>query len=326
MKRKISFHSCIYFKLLLILPLLFCAQNGKAEAAETQVIGDPKGTNFPMDAEGRVYHLGLKRGEVANRILLVGDPERAKLIRESLDNPKETFHYVSNRGFTTYTGTKNGKPISIMAIGMGMPMMDFAIREIRAITDGPLYVIRLGSCGTPRSDISIGTVVVANQSYGILTDYDAYHITDPSLSSLACFKLTKPLQPDLALHKKLVTSLTNALESFPVVEATDATADTFYGSQGRLDPSFDDRNASLIDQILEQHPDTASLQMETFHLYHLAKLNEYAKQKMIHVAACAIVLAQRKSDDFLSNEVKHLIEKKAGNACLEALAECEILE
>lgn len=321
------FQYCTRFSMTIaMLALFYCNQRIEATDTEpqTQLIGDPKDTNFPTDAEGRVYHLGLKHGEVANRILLVGDPERAKLIRDFLDNPKETFTYVSNRGFTTYTGTKNGKPITIMAIGMGTPMMDFAIREIRAITDGPLFMIRLGSCGTPRSDIPIGTLVVAHQSYGILTNYDAYHSHYPSLCAPEYFKLTQILQADVDLHAKLMKSLKNSIESFPVVEATDATADTFYGSQGRLDASFDDRNVSLIDHILEQHPDTGSLQMETFYLYHLAKLNEYAQpnQNRIHAAACAIVLAQRKSNDFLSNDIKHLLEKKAGNACLEALAEC----
>lgn len=308
---------------LLSLARITCAVALCALSAEpTRSIGDPKGTNFPTDAEGRVYHLGLKRGEVANRILLVGDPDRAKIIRESLDNPNESFAYASNRGFTTYTGTKNGVPVTIMAIGMGMPMMDFAIREIRAITDGPLFIVRLGSCGTPRSDIPIGSVVVADRSYGIVTDYDAYHNASP-----ACFKITQTIAPDPALHSALATSLeTYSLGSYPVIEAADATADSFYGSQGRLDANFDDRNTRLIDEILEQHPTTASLQMETFHLFHLAKLNNYACQNAnpIRTAACAIVLAQRKSDDFLSNDLKHAIERKAGNACLEALVNLEM--
>ena len=310
---------------LLLSNLLFTSPVQCTDLADpkTQTIGDPKGTNFPMDGEGRVYHLGLKRGELANRILLVGDPERAKLIRELLDNPETSFAYVSNRGFTTYTGTKNGKPISIMSIGMGMPMMDFAIREIRAITDGPLAIIRLGSCGTPRRDVSIGTVVVANHSYGITTDYDAYHT---KMLPEKYFKVTLPLSPDLVLHNKLVDALsTSSSGLFPVLEASDATADSFYGSQGRIDVNFDDRNPELIDQILEQHPDTGSLQMETFHLYHLAKLNGYAQKndKVIRAAACAIVLAQRKSDDFLPNEIKHMIEKRAGSACLQALVDFE---
>ncbi len=293
-------------------------------ATITQSIGDPVGTNFPMDSEGRVYHLGLKKGEIANSILLVGDPDRAKLIVSCLDNPETTFTYSSNRGFTTYTGTKQGKPVTIMSIGMGLPMMDFAIREIRAITEGPLSIIRLGSCGTPHDDIRIGTVVVAEQSYAILTNYDAYHLPNSELRTAAYFTLTSPLSATLSLHNKLLKALQQTpSRSFPVVAAIDATADSFYGSQGRIDNSFDDRNNNLLDYIMNQHPQTSSLQMETYHLYHLAKMNEYAEksQGSIQVAACAIALAQRKSDAFLANDLKHAIEIQAGNACLEALVE-----
>ena len=288
--------------------------------AKTQSIGDPMDTNFQKDAEGRVYHLGLKKGEIANNILVVGDPDRAKLIVTMLDDPKNVFSYASNRGFTTYTGTKKGKPVTIMAIGMGFPMMDFAVREIRAITDGPLSIIRLGSCGTPDDNISIGTLVVAKESYCITTNYDAYHQKTGSESVLDYFNLTTPIKPDTSLHQSLVKALEKESHgSFPVVEAADATADSFYSSQGRIDRNFDDKNEKLIDAIMELHPLTGSLQMETYHLFHLAKLNEFAKgDAPIRVAACAIVLAQRKADAFLSNELKHELEIKAGNACLEA--------
>jgi hypothetical protein len=67
---------------------------------------------------------------------------------------------------------------------------------------------------------------------------------------------------------------------------------------------------------MKLHPNTGSLQMETYHLFHLAKLN---RSGSIRAAACAIVLAQRKSGAFLSNDRKHELEIKAGNACLEAL-------
>lgn len=292
----------------------------------TQSIGNPIGTNFPTDAEGRVYHLGLKKGEIANNILLVGDPDRAKLICHCFDNPKEIFSHSSNRGFTTYTGTKNGKPVTIMSIGMGLAMMDFAVREIRAITDGPLSIIRLGSCGTPHDTIAIGTMVVANESYGILTNYDAFHtqqVEDDS-SSLDYYTLTQTLVPDMQLNDKLVSALkTESAGTFSVVAAQDATTDSFYASQGRIDSNFDDRNNTLLDHIMKVHPNTASLQMETYHLFHLAKLNSFVKRENqgIRVAACAMVLAQRKSDAFLSNELKHELEIKAGNACLNALVQ-----
>ena len=64
-------------------------------------IGNPTNANFPRDSDGRVYHVGLKSGEVANNILLVGEPNRAKIISQFLDNGPE-FENISNRGFVTY--------------------------------------------------------------------------------------------------------------------------------------------------------------------------------------------------------------------------------
>lgn len=284
----------------------------------TQSIGDPSDTNFPKDGEGRVYHLGVKQGEVANRVILVGDPDRAKLLATLLDDPDKTFTYFSNRGFTTYTGTYQKVPVTIMGMGMGFPMMDFAVREIRAVTDGPLFLIRLGSCGTPHDDIAIGTVVVAKESYNIQVNCTAYH--DGNKMNL--FTVSPTLAPDKDLHDKLLKALQEQSNGhFPVVDATDATADTFYGTQGRTDPNFADQNAWLIDQIMESYPQTASLQMETYFLFHLAQLNAYTNPQDggISAAACAIVLAQRKGGEFLSNARKHEIELEAGSACLEAL-------
>lgn len=294
-------------------------------AEETKSTGDMQDTNFPKDDEGRVYHVGLKQGEIANRILLVGDPNRAKLLVSAFDDPDNVFTYASNRGFITYTGTKHGIPVSIMSIGMGLPMIDFAIREVRAITEGPLSIIRLGSCGTPLSHIPIGSLVVADQSFCMTTNYDAYHQNKPSASVFDYFHFTSPIKPTASLHKMLVTFLSKKDDLFSTVEATDSTADFFYSTQGRIDDQFDDQNADLLDTILGVYPNIGSLQMETYHLFHLSKLSEYTATAKgpINVAACAIVLAQRKKNAYLTNERKHEIEWAAGNACLEALIHYE---
>jgi uridine phosphorylase len=284
----------------------------------TQAIGDPIDTNFPKDAEGRPYHVGCKSGEIANRVLLVGDPDRAKLLRSLLDISEPCFERISNRGFTTYTGKMNGKAVTIMSIGMGMPMKDFAVREIRAVTKGDLAIIRLGSCGTPRADIRASTVVAAKSSFSITTDTDAVLDDNPTR---ACYRFSKPISPDPRLHDLMVKALqNNAKDQFPVVEGQDATADSFYSSQGRIDPEFDDRNEDLVKQM----PEASSLQMETYHMFYLAALSNRANKlkqnpQMIRTAACAIVLANRITNDFLPNDAKHKIELLAGKACLEAL-------
>jgi uridine phosphorylase len=76
--------------------------------------------NFPKDADDRVYHISVKLGDVANRILTVGDHVRARKIAKHLDSEEECGHPIfektSQRGFLTITGRYKGVPISIMAM------------------------------------------------------------------------------------------------------------------------------------------------------------------------------------------------------------------
>lgn len=78
------------------------------------------GADFPRDAEGKVYHMSIKQGEIANRILTVGDHVRARRIAKYLDSEEESGHPVfeksSQRGFLTITGRYKGIPVSIVAM------------------------------------------------------------------------------------------------------------------------------------------------------------------------------------------------------------------
>ena len=111
---------------------------------------------------------------MANNIITVGSESRCDILASLLDkhdttatsdigNPPPTFTRRSKRGFVTHTGTYNGVPVSIVMINMGYPNMDFLVREIRAVTAGPLRVVRLGSCAGLRSDLPVGTVAVASE-------------------------------------------------------------------------------------------------------------------------------------------------------------------
>jgi len=269
-----------------------------------------------MDEEGRVYHLALKKGELANRILCVGDPQRALLLSSLLETVNLTKE--SNRGFTVYTGTYGGVPLSIVSIGMGLAMVDFFIREGRQILDGPMYVIRLGTCGTTSRDIKSGSMVVANEAICIQADYEA-QLKGVDLP----FRFTKPITGDPNICSQLTAALKASLpEKFPTYVALDITADTFYAAQGRRDPNFRDKNERLMDYISENYPNAGSFQMETYGLFHLAALCT----KPVYTGACAIVLAQRQNNQFLDFETKHFLEKAGGKACLEVLKKCKVPE
>jgi len=204
-----------------------------------------------------------------------------------------------------------------MSIGMGMPMMDFMIRESRHIVDGPMCIIRLGTCGTPRNDVEVGSVIAVKSSVCVTSDFDALHNND-------CHKIpyhiSKPVQSDDVTFSLLCSSLKSHVKDYAVVEASDVTTDSFYGSQGRIDTFFNDHNETLIDHIVQVYPDTGSIQMETFQLFHLTKLSK----NKIQSGACAIVLAQRRSNKFLDHDSKNKVERMAGMACIDTLLNWEI--
>eukprot|EP00953_Heterococcus_sp_UTEX-ZZ885_P042313 21509-Heterococcus_DN1.PRE.5 len=83
----------------------------------------------PTTAGGRVMHLGVAPGEVANRIITVGSVGRAAVLCSLLE---DVTTINSSRGFITHTGTYQGVAVSIICIGMGGSNADFLVREIRA--------------------------------------------------------------------------------------------------------------------------------------------------------------------------------------------------
>jgi len=103
-------------------------------------------------------HIGAKQGEIAETILLPGDPLRAKWIAETyFENP---FCFNEVRGMLGYTGTFNGKRISAMGTGMGVPSISIYANEL--ITEyGVKNLIRVGSAGSYQKDVKIRDVVLA---------------------------------------------------------------------------------------------------------------------------------------------------------------------
>lgn len=103
-------------------------------------------------------HIEAKPGEIAESVLLPGDPLRAKWIAETfLENPK---CYNDVRGMLGYTGTFRGKPISVQGTGMGIPSALIYCHEL--INDyGVKNLIRVGSAGSYQKDINIRDIVIA---------------------------------------------------------------------------------------------------------------------------------------------------------------------
>lgn len=103
-------------------------------------------------------HINAKKGDIAETILLPGDPLRAKWIAETFLEDEFCFNEV--RGMLGYTGSYKGKQISVMGSGMGIPSISIYAHEL--IKDfGVKNLIRVGSAGSMQKHIQIRDVVIA---------------------------------------------------------------------------------------------------------------------------------------------------------------------
>ena len=288
-------------------------QDEASKSAETHA-KTFKSANFPLGPNGETYHVGTIKGQVANRIITVGDRHRAKLLSSFLD--VTCFEFTSGRGFSTFTGLKNGVPITIMGTGMGIPMMDFMVRETRAVTEGDMIYCRFGTCGTPKKESPVGTVAVSDGAYMIRRNIDAFH--EDRVEGQSYYDYSKVIDFDKEISAKLTEKLSETFkdDETEVHTGTNATAESFYSSQGRIDPRFDDRNETLFDDIAVKYPDTLLLEMEGFMLAHLAQ----ASRGTIRAGCCALILANRHSHDFLEASRIKTLERAVGQAMVEFMA------
>lgn len=103
-------------------------------------------------------HIAAKPGQIADRILLPGDPLRAKFIAENFLEGAERFNEVRN--MFGFTGTFQGVRVSVMGTGMGMPSLSIYVNEL--IRDyGVKKLIRVGTCGAMRKDVKIRDTILA---------------------------------------------------------------------------------------------------------------------------------------------------------------------
>lgn len=103
-------------------------------------------------------HNHAEKGQIAERILLPGDPLRAKFIAENFLDGAEL--YTSVRNILGYTGTYKGVPVSVQGTGMGMPSISIYVNEL--ISEyGCKKLIRVGTCGALAKDLHIRDVVIA---------------------------------------------------------------------------------------------------------------------------------------------------------------------
>lgn len=173
---------------------------------------------------------------------------------------------------------------------MGFSVVDFMVRECRAVVKGDMAIIRFGSCGAVNQKLRVGDIVVPSQCSAISRRFDYFHpdyyptpeaaAANLPIDPLATVEVTKPIHTDENLSSIVETALKDntpeakqelfkgrTLDVFR--DITNISADDFYPSQGRTSDVFVDDNDGLITALQEKHS-LDTLEMETFMLVHLA--------------------------------------------------------
>lgn len=187
-------------------------------------------------------HIGAKQGEIADKILLPGDPLRAKFIAENfLENPKQ---YNEVRGMLGYTGIYKGEKISVQGTGMGVPSISIYVNELIQSYDVK-KLIRVGTCGAIQKDVKVRDVILAQ---GSTTDSQMNRMVFGGIdyAPLADFELLKHAY-DAGMAKGLNLKVGNVF-----------TSDTFYRD-----------NAKEVNEKLAAYK-VLAVEMETTALYTLA--------------------------------------------------------
>lgn len=157
-------------------------------------------------------HNAANMGDIAETILLPGDPLRAKVIAETfLENPVQ-FNTVRN--MFGYTGTYKGKKVSVMGTGMGMPSIGIYSHELIQFY-GVKNLIRVGSCGATQEYAKVGTILMAQ---GACTDSNYAHQYNlpGTFSAIADFKMLRTAQ-EIA-----------EAEGYPYIVGNILSSDVFY--------------------------------------------------------------------------------------------------
>jgi uridine phosphorylase len=243
--------------------------------------------------EGRQYHLGAAPGDVADLVLLLGDPERARKVAARLSNLRFS---AQNRDYHIYTGTHGGRELSVICVGMGSGCMEIALVELGQIVRDPI-LIRAGSSGALQPDIQLGDLIVTQ---------GALRLESASLGYV------EPGFPAFA-HAEAQIALVRAAAERSVRHhvGITATAAGFYGAQGRSVPGFLPRDAELLERLTRQG--VKNLEMETSCLLTLAALQGWRAG-----AVCA-AFANRCRNVFIDEQQKERAEEAVIEVGLGAL-------
>ncbi len=242
------------------------------------------------EGDGEQYHLGVGPGDVADRVLLPGDPERVATIADLWDDATETGHH---REYRTVTGRYDGEPVSVTSTGIGSPSAAIALEELARV--GADTFLRVGSCGAIQPEMDVGDMVITTGAVRQEGTSDEYVREDYPATA----------------HTEVVSALIAACERLDLdyhVGVTCST-DSFYAGQAR--PGVGGFEAAGSDERLAALQDAGVLNYEMEAAALLTLANLYG----LRAGAVCTVYANRTTGEFRTEG-----ERRAGRVASEAVA------
>ncbi len=191
-------------------------------------------------------HIQASQGQIAETVLISGDPLRAKYVAEKM--LKETICYNEVRGMLGFTGLYNGKRVSVQGTGMGIPSTAIYVHEL--IHDyGVKKIIRIGTCGGLQPDLPLGCIILGERAYTDSSTNQLYY------GSMDHVNLASPALLQAASEYA-------ASNRIRIRKGSIYSTDTFYG------PYDESRWDKWIEQGL------LGIEMESSILYTLADVNK----------------------------------------------------
>jgi uridine phosphorylase len=246
-----------------------------------------------VPAGERQYHIGLGPGELAEYILLPGDPDRTSRIASRFESIEVEQRH---REFASVTGRFRGQRVSVVSTGIGTDNVEIVVAEILAITERPTF-IRVGSCGALQPEMGLGDLVITTGAVR-LESTTSFFVHDG--------------YPAVA-HVEAVAALIEAAERLGhrYHVGVTATAPGFFGAQGRPIPQLPIRYPDLAEEMARQR--VMNFEMEASALLVLATLAR------CRAGVVCAVYANRTTGDFVSGEPKDLAEAACVETGLESL-------
>lgn len=273
-----------------------------------------------INSDGSIFHLHLHPEQIADTIILVGDPGRVETVSDFFSSKEFT---VSNREFSTTTGIYNNKRITVVSTGIGTDNIDIVVNELDALANidlktrivkeahRKLTLVRLGTSGALQPDIPLASYVLTEISIGFdgLLNFYANRDKVCELEMEQAFLKHTGWNDQCAKPYFTYSSerLVKLFEGFTIKGVT-ISAPGFYGPQGRVLrlPLADAQLNEKIESFLYNGRRITNFEMESSAINGLSKLMGHDS-----VTICAII-ANRVIKDATKDyqpAIKNLIEQ-----------------